>query len=149
MTGCRWECNMRMQCHCDKRRIPLPLWCNWNSQQHRFWQLCCRNRDDGIGHSAPCTLPEPSVSWFNNLRPSKSQNVQFDPWDECSFSVRSGLFLPPHAFRSSHPSHKVLLLLGPVCWPNLNVSDFRCERCEKCCCHCSYRMPMGGSCREG
>ena len=26
-----------------------PLLCKWNSQQHRFWQLFCCNRDAGIG----------------------------------------------------------------------------------------------------
>ena len=46
-----------------------PFWCNWNSQQHRFWKLLCCNRDDGIGHLARRTLPQSSVSWYSNLRP--------------------------------------------------------------------------------
>ena len=89
MTGCRWECNMRMQCHWDKRRIsqgsPSVQW-------------------DRIGHLARRTLPQSSSSWFSNLLPSRSQNVQFPQWDECSVSVRSG-----QAFWTfgGLPSHKV------------------------------------------
>ena len=30
------------------------------------------------------------LSWFSNLPPSKSKNLEFTQWDECSFSVRSG-----------------------------------------------------------
>ena len=37
-----------------------------------------------------CTLPQSSVSWYSNLWPSKSQNLQFDQWDESSVSVCSG-----------------------------------------------------------
>ena len=81
-----------------------PLWCNWSRQQHRFWQLFCCNRDDALGHLARRTLPQTSVSWCSNLLPSQSQNLQFDQWDERSFSVRSG-----QAFWTfgGLPSHRV------------------------------------------
>ena len=79
------------------------LWCNWNSQQYRLWKLFCCNRDDGIGHLARGTL-QSSAGWFSNLRPSKSQNVQFDQWDECSVSVRSGQIFWTFG---GLPSHKV------------------------------------------
>ena len=45
------------------------------------------DRPLGKGHFATV---KSSVSWFSNLRPSKSQNAQFPQWDELSFSVRFG-----------------------------------------------------------
>ena len=63
-----------------------------------------RRWDRPLGTRTWRTLPQSSVSWYSNLLPSKSQNLQFDQWDERSVSVRSGQIFWTFG---GLPSHKV------------------------------------------
>ena len=45
MTGRRWDCNMRKQCHCDKRRIPFGA----IEDGTVYWNLVCFFRGGGGG----------------------------------------------------------------------------------------------------
>ena len=97
-----WEQNMQVSC-LVRAQLEVSNTSPCECQQHR-----CSFVDDGIGHLARRTLPQSSVSWYSNLRPSKSQNVQFDQWDECSVSVWSGQIFWTFG---GLPSHKALSFL--------------------------------------
>ena len=79
------DCNMIYANAVSLGQEKDPLWCNWNSQQHRFWKLFCCNRADGIGqpsHRIPDWVEPSAISvsrWFVVRGPHKQEALDNQP----------------------------------------------------------------------